>query len=366
MSGLHVWEYGDAVTPERMNELRAAAAKVGVDTIIEATLSDGETYDLDPSEGDQFILILTGDANLAVPSFVHGSRFLVQVEQDSTGGHVLSLPTAVGSVNLDTTASTFELLVYRGIERNGTPTLYVTHATGSGGAEPAWTPSSMSDQIAWYDPNALTDADATDVTVLPNQWDEVDLVGNSAEGTYPTVQTVNGRRVVRFDGDLLDTGTAVDTPANWAGGAYTQPATVALVVKVAAPSTSTQSVVGGRDTTDDMQVFVEGSGTTPGSTWAAHAGSRLSSTEADDNTWTTVVAVYNGSSGSIRVDGVETTGNTGSESTDSLRLGANGTASNHAACDVADVIVVGHAVAGDELTNLENYLNGIRDELAGA
>ena len=188
-------------------------------------------------------------------------------------------------------------------------------------------------------------------------------MGSSTAGTYPKVQTVNGRRILRFDGtnDQLLTGTALNTFADWADGTIVAAVHRGLSVKVPTLKTATQSVSG---TTGDAQLDVSGTGTS--SKWTTHNGSALTSSESNSQTWVTAVQVYS-SPGSVRsrINGVETSGNAGGEGMNSLRLGCNSLGANFAGMDIAEIIVVSHAATGTELTNLEGYLNGIRNTLLG-
>jgi hypothetical protein len=342
-------------------------ANTGLDTIVQATLDAGDTYTLDPTTADQFILTLTGNATLVIPSYSVGSRFLVQIMQDGAGGHTLTLPDAAGYVALDTTALTYELLVYRcwTAER-----LDVSQVTQNTPVEAPFTPALLASQIVWFNANAIAGDDGDAITRWSNSFTngEIDL-GQSTSANRPTLKVINGVNVVDFvpNQRLEGVNPTNGSSSAWINGTYPQPATIALLVRKTG-GTSTQPVLAGNgDASKDWNVYVDSS-TGKWATNATNDATKLveASSTAVSNQWETIVVLLNGATSKIRVSGNETAGQAGTVVSSGIRMGMNTNSSSYANVQVAEVFYLAHLADNDEITSIETYLNKKKTKLAGS
>jgi hypothetical protein len=91
--------------------------------------------------------------------------------------------------------------------------------------------------------------------------------------------------------------------------------------------------------------------------WSVYAGGGVVSLTVVDTNWHYVIAIFNGASSSIRLDGSAIrSGNVGTNSLDGLTLGAYSTGANNMNLDMIDSGVYSKVVSGAELTALESYL----------
>lgn len=328
----------------------------GVDRVTTPTVNGG-TYTADLDTYDVFALTLTGDATLAVSGLVAGRSFVVEVQQDATGGHTLTLPSADGpTVTLDTTGNTYETLVYYSLD--GT-TLRVRQAGAGGGAAPApaWSPQDMADKIAWFNAADLAGTDGSAISSWSNSFTGgVASAATQATGTLqPVVQTVNGVKVARFTSDRLTTAAFTSEA---------QPFTFAMLVKLNDAGGGTfRSLLYGASASE-VGLYIANST----DIYTVFTGAANATTQAETYTggFRTIVVTFNGASTKFRYDGTEQTlsGAAGAAALTALNIGTNYAGSHPIDGDVAEIIAVGHAVTGDELTDLETYLNAKKADLA--
>lgn len=99
--------------PEFHDAGTLGAPQPALDVVRVEALSGG-TYVIDPAVATYFSLDLGGDVALSDTGFVEGVSVTVELVQDASGGHAVTLPaTWVGAaaVEVETTAATLERLV---------------------------------------------------------------------------------------------------------------------------------------------------------------------------------------------------------------------------------------------------------------
>lgn len=219
-----------------------------------------------------------------------------------------------------------------------------TATTPAAGANPS--PADLTDQIAWFSGDTL----GAEGSSIASWTDSYGVAGDMTASSQPVVAVVNGVKVARFTSDLLSTA---------AFAAISQPITIALLASHSNVS-SYHIAVGGDYATSEARVY------TNAGRWIGTAGSYCSSTVlgAAIGTFETVVMIFDGTSSKIRVNGVETAAAAGANGLTRLHVGAGSTGVFPWAGDIAEVVVVGHALNGTEITDLESYLDAKRAELA--
>lgn len=212
-------------------------------------------------------------------------------------------------------------------------------------APPAWTPASLPDLELWL-PNSFlaTIGDAQPIA----QWD--DASGNAHHATQATATSrptarlaADGKYEADFDG--VDDRLIV-TPL-----ALAQPFTLGLVAK--------------QDVTTGTALYFVDSNTSPqvvfyrtSSAWRLFAGTALIG-PASDTARHAFVGIYNGASSKIIVDGAETAGNAGANGYTGVSIGASFTPGFFCNGQIRDIVLCAGVLAGDDLTNLKDYLAGL-------
>jgi hypothetical protein len=217
----------------------------------------------------------------------------------------------------------------------------------------------MLDKIGWYDAASIAGDEGDFISLWDDEWGGLAL-GTAFTGQRPTLQVDSGVPIVRFDGvaqrlHLFDGAATTTYPV-----AIAQPYTIAAVCKMRSVKATIQNLMGSSGA-NNVQIYVNGS-----AKWVMLSSTGLTSTHTDTNDWTVVVATFNNTSSDIRVGGVSYTGTAGAVTLDGLRVGCNTAQNQFAYLDLAEILVVGHAVTGTERTKLEAYLTAKRDILAGA
>ncbi len=191
--------------------------------------------------------------------------------------------------------------------------------------------------VADYDADSLVGlADAAAVSALASSVGSDTLV-QATGGNQPTKQTDSGLTVVRFDGvnDRLQITT----------GAHSQPMTTVIVAKLNATAGTPVLVDGGNTN------FTHDVGST--TDFIAYAGTTLDSGVALDTNWHIVVAIFNGASSNIRVDGgAGVTGNAGAAGRTGLTIGSAFSGTLPASMDFRRLITFDRALTAGELNIL--------------
>lgn len=315
---------------------------------IASTVSGG-TYTLNPSHATEYSLTLTGNVSLAIGGMTNGAALTVDVFQDGVGGRTLTLPSdwiGASAVTISTTANTFNRLVI-----SKTPAgIWVQNV--SQGTLPAsyWSPLAIAnaDRWTWFNPDSIAGVDGEAVVAA----DVVDQYGKATLTSVldaPTLRIANGIKYVTTDGvnDMLYFEY---------GAPNGRPCVYAAVVKVA--GSGIVRVFGGNSTAA-TEVYVNAA-----NNWAVHGGVELAG-GAKNGQWQTIYVVANAASSVIRVNGVETTGDSGNTRAmgGALRIGRNDT--TYGAVQIAAGIFLDNVPSAPVLANLETYLNKIRDTLNG-
>lgn len=214
-------------------------------------------------------------------------------------------------------------------------------ALGGGGG--AFTPLQLPSLIAWYDADAITGLSDTDsVTTWSdesgNGWD----LGQATAGNKPTYRTgiLNSKPVVRFDG----TDDFMHNDNFNLGGQNT-------IIVVYANRTGTNGSLFSNDSAN---------GPLQRDTTSFYHGSQPSITTTSLNSSNLYVALFdwNRRSHQVRLDSAVAGSalGTGDISGTTFKIGARGTGSEFLNGDIAEVIVCGTVLGGNDLSNVESYL----------
>lgn len=357
----------DNLLPERLSEAELAttiaaaveAAGPAVGTTIAASVSGA--YELDPEVATDYSLTLIGNVTLSTVELANGQALYVELIQDATGSRTVTLPAGWlgrGDVTIATTPGTYDVLVVW-----KTPLgVHVKQPLAAG--EAPWSPEFLSGKLAWHNADDVAGDAGTAIARWENKWPERAL-GQATAGARPTLQVVHGVNVLVFDGgDTMSSVDGAGASASWASGS--QPVTtVAFLAKTNGALAQTQTIVAGVDGAAEQRVYVTSSAASPASTWVMEAGTVLNAA-VNANQWAVVVAVFNGASSKIRVNGVETTGASGAEQSSGLRVGRASSGSNNLVGQIAEVIVVSGVASTDTIADIEAYLGVKRAILIGA
>ena len=170
--------------------------------------------------------------------------------------------------------------------------------TGAGPSAAGWTPADIADLKVWLDAGTITGLSDGDAVTT---W--TDLSGNSNSPTQATAgkrplyktSIINSLPVVRGDG-------SDDYLAKTFGSALSQPNTVFIVCKWIALGTGDYRFVCDAPTGTRHALYRKPAAS---SKWGFYAGSLGDTDDAVDTSAHYLVAVFNGASSSLRLDGVE-------------------------------------------------------------
>ena len=214
----------------------------------------------------------------------------------------------------------------------------------------AWTPLDLAGLVAWYDASDLstiTDAGAGAVSQWADKSGNGNHVTQGTAGLRPTtgIRTQNGLNVIDFDGgDWLVSADIADVA---------QPVTLAAVAMPDNLDDAAHNVWGNAPGLGNQPSF-----NVNGGVWRMYAGTPVVSAVPDTAVPRLVVAVFNGASSLLRINGSQVvSGDAGANPLRILSLGSNEGTSQFWDGWIAEAIAVEGAVAGSDLTNLESYLN---------
>lgn len=162
----------------------------------------------------------------------------------------------------------------------------------------------------------------------------------SSGAARPVVMVESGKRFVRFDG--------VDDYLQDTGGTFSQPHTKVIRFRFQGTRKASESILGTPVTTTSaqMNVFINAAMTQ----YASFASATLITTAGGVNTnWHTLIAVFNGASSVLSIDGTEVSGATGSNTSGGTRLGrGSGSSTVFSTIDVQRVALLDHAADSTE------------------
>lgn len=213
----------------------------------------------------------------------------------------------------------------------------------------SFSPSDISGMYAWFDGATPAQGDGTSVST----W--ADTSGNSRDATQATgglqpiykTSIIGTESVVRFDGtdDYLRTAT------------FTSPGSTVTVFCVSKfNATGQRFLYDGHNTSGGRQCVFQESG----NTWNMFAGTLLSGGTTDQTTFHISVAVFNGASSKLYVDGGAAllSGNAGSGSVDGITLGTQQNVANgFGAADAAFWNGYNSALSLTDINRMGNYLS---------
>jgi hypothetical protein len=312
-------------------------------TTVATTLAAG-SYALNALFATAYTLTLTGNVTLSASGLTNDASMYVALLQDGVGSRTVTIPsTWIGAdqVAFSTTPNHLDvLIVWR------SPLGYHVKRIFSGALPSVfWSPNALATRVAWYSANSIAAEEGDTVSTWDNLWGASDLTAAGA----PALHILNGQKYVQFDGvdDRMDAdfGSTVDIPF-----------TIAFVAKV--PGNG--PVLGG---SDNVTIDI----TTTAGNWQVHNGTALTgATVANTGIWQTVIIqVVPAADDTIRVDGVNLVGNAGaSKNARRLRLFSEDLGTYNAG-SIAELVKINAALTAGELTDLEAYLNTIRNDLNG-
>jgi hypothetical protein len=319
---------------------------------IQNTINAGETYTMNPSFATEYSLLLAGNGTLSATGLTNGTSLFVVVKQDATGGRILTVPTnwiGGSALNIDTVANHYTTYV---VWKN-TDGTWIRQITNGTFPASLWSPDSMADKFLRYSANSLTTADFED---FPGTWDNLWATTNDATTSQgaPVTRIAHGEKYLAFSSGGSDcVGTGALSPT---GPTVSTVAFVARARNLGVESTIAQL----SSSLNPYLISVSAA-----QKWQINGndgGSALAAT----GDWQTVVITRTGSTASMRVDGVASA-ITGSLDIGNLLIGRTHTTipATFGDFDLADWMIVGHVASGQELADLETYLNGKRDTLRG-
>ncbi len=230
-----------------------------------------------------------------------------------------------------------------------------TNATGSTAANSnataavAYDPTVISGMQGWYDSD-----DASSFTfsagVVVSQWSDKSGLGNHVTQSNNTKRpsrngSQNSRTTVAYANaqDLHNTGLGTLN--------LTQPVTVVAAFKYANSDTSQHQPVNLGGGSNIQQIYSQG-------TWRMYANTELDSGVTDDALWHTCIAVFNGGSSLMFLDGTQiAAGNAGAANGQHITIGSyddetqafwNG--------EIAEVLIFNAAISAGNRTTLHQYL----------
>jgi hypothetical protein len=211
-----------------------------------------------------------------------------------------------------------------------------------------FSPAKISNLVGWWPAYGITGLSDDDVIgTFPDQSGNGNDLTQATAGKKPLykVNVKNGYPTVRFDG-------ADDYLQGAFGATIAQPVTYFIALRIITAA-SNKYIMAGDDATNRVDMYSDSST----NCWSVYAGGGVVSLTVVDTNWHYVIAIFNGASSSIRLDGSAIrSGNVGTNSLDGLTLGAYSTGANNMNLDMIDSGVYSKVVSGAELTALESYL----------
>lgn len=189
-------------------------------------------------------------------------------------------------------------------------------------------------------PGASRDYAAGSLTgTNPTSW--VDLAGGpalSVDTGEPALLEEGGIKFVRFDGvnDSMADTTATRPAVHTVFLRYRTLTAPGAYYAFVANTTTTGVSVGANSPDTAVRLF------------AGNGGGLIAQGFTRDTGWHTIIAVVNGASSVISVDGIETTGNPGPNTGTGLRIGGNANLSQYTKIDVARVGFLPYAADATE------------------
>lgn len=307
----------------------AVAAAVPSTATIEATVSSG-TYTLNPSTGTDYTLTLTGEATLAATGLANGQFLYVEVVQDSTGGHTLTLDSSwlgASGITLAETANTFEVLVLW-----KTPLgVHVDHKTADGPIDVPFSYELLPGLRGLWVGDDIAGDENDPIALWTNRVDgEINLGQNNAS-SQPLLKVVNGHVTLQFDGgndQMAGVDPTSGTASDWIGGALVTGMAFGVVKQTGDTSTN-RNLFGGTNAASEW-LFYKTSGSAQ---FRAQQGTMLASGVTDTNDWIGFVILFKGDGTSeIRIESnTPVVGNMGTESFTGLKLMSWSSNTNRAA-----------------------------------
>ena len=210
-----------------------------------------------------------------------------------------------------------------------------------------WSPLNLSDLVLWLAADKITGLSDADPVVT---WEDESGTGDDpTQGTAdlrPTYQTgeLNSLPVVRYDAsnDRLVVALATD---------LVQPITQFGVVKIGADTATNRQIDGGDTGATRCVTFINGGN------WELFAGTLLSGAAISADTWYYFIALFNGASSSLRVNGSEVlSGDAGAQDHGGYSIGSAFDGSAVWQSDFAEYGIQDGAISAGEITSLEAYI----------
>jgi hypothetical protein len=208
-----------------------------------------------------------------------------------------------------------------------------------------FSPAKISNLVGWWPAYGITGLSDDDVVgTFPDQSGNGRNLTQATAAKKPLYKTnvKNGYPTVRFDG-------SDDYLQGAFGATIAQPITYFIAFRAITVGPN-EYIMAGDDITNRVGLLI-----VTGGWWGIYAGAGLVSTTVPDTNWHYIVAIFNGASSSIRLDGAAIkSGNAGANSLDGLTLGALYTGGENANIDVIVCGAYSKVVSGTELTLLES------------
>lgn len=221
----------------------------------------------------------------------------------------------------------------------------LTALLASQNASATFSPLSLSPRL-WVQVSSEGLADNAAITVLHDRSGNGNNMGTVSGSVVNKTGIVNGKAVARFDGSSKIFG-GFTGPSN-------PPLSIVLVAKFNTPFDSTQTVISDGSSLDTQAIFR----TTAADGYYYYDISGQIAKLCNTNAWHMVCVISNGASSSVNVDNLSAgTGAMGGHDMGGLTLGNDFAGSMGAVCDIAEAIVIPHALSPTELSLLFTYLN---------
>jgi len=349
----------------------------GISTAI--TLTDATVYYVE--------LIRTASDNVTISVFTGSDYSTGQVgstqainSSNITGiDDLITIQAGLGTTNgaRDIDVVIQEIKIYNGVtSATGTPVYETNFSTSSDLPENTlfeetdtrkvywlsdgqWIPTGMpvsasafSNLTAWFDASDLNTV-TKDGSNIVTQLD--DKSGNGYNLTEPSSTAPLWVEAGQNGRNHIDFANTKRMRAQWA--AKSQPVTICAVLRTPTNSTANQQMWDNYDNTEDSRAF-SNEDTNPKLVAYAPSSMRYSQNpSAYSNTWTFFVITYNGSSSSMRINGIEkTTGNVGSNDSYGLTLSCGrGTFNSPGNIILGEFMEFDEALSASDITKINNY-----------
>ncbi|PTT69446.1 hypothetical protein DBR22_03825 [Arthrobacter sp. HMWF013] len=227
--------------------------------------------------------------------------------------------------------------------------LFLLEVTGGPLALPEQAVAQGKPVIFDLDPNALAFDNGADITTWSSERGSVPITISTRGTNYPKMSTAGpgGRKIATFDaamGQSLSSALGVSM--------INQPVTYALITRIravgsqrilASPSTSHYHLI--HTQVGDVGVRAAVSTT-------ADAQSMIDNTVTLTNLWRVVIVAFDGSSSRLKSDsGAVVSGTTNMNTSDGVKLGANGVGSSYFTGDIARVLAISGAMSASDMTD---------------